>query len=210
MLDWMIIIYCILFLGCASWREKLYIYSNRLLIERILLIFISVLFLIVKLSYFEDIFSNIFQLRTFEVSLLGLEYMLFYNLLIQKIIDNQNPDQKNTRVQKRLLYKLPLVGMLSGIAINNYYGQLSTNVLFLIYVIFLLVLLYKNFKKSILGWHGLIFSILTITLFSLRIGYSVVLYDISSLLSDVVFTLSVFVMLEIYNQKGVKKCQAIV
>ena len=210
MLDWIIIIYSILFLGCASWRERSYIHSNRFLIERIFLIFIAFLFLFVKLSYFENIFSNIFLLKTIEVSLLGLAYMLFYNLLIQKIIDHQNPDDKNIRVQKRLLYKLPIVGMLSGIAINNYYGQLSTNVLFLIYVIFLLVLLYKNFKKSILGWQGLIFSILTITLFLIRIGYSVVLYDLSSLLSDVVFTLSVFVMLEIYNQKGVKKCPTIV
>ena len=207
MLDWIIIIYSILFLGCASWREKLYLRSNRFLIERILLIFIAFLFLIVKLSYFEDIFSNIFQLKTVEVSLLGLAYMLFYNLLIQKIIDYQNSDHKNARVQKRLLYKLPLVGMLSGIAINNYYGQLPTNLLFLIYVLFLLALIYKNFKKSIVGWSGLIFSILTITFFLSRIGYSIVLYDLPSLLSDMVFTLSVFVMLEIFNQKVLKNAK---
>ena len=207
MLDWIIITYSILFLGCASWRERQYLRSNRFLIERILLIFIAFLFLIVKLSYFEDIFSNIFQLKTFEVSLLGLAYMLFYNLLIQKIIDYQNFDHKNARVQKRLLYKLPLVGMLSGIAINNYYGQMPTNLLFMIYVLFLLVLIYKNFKKAIVGWQGLIFSILTIMLFLSRMGYSVLLYDLSSLLSDVVFTLSVFVMLEIFNQKVLKNAK---
>ncbi|OFZ57506.1 MAG: hypothetical protein A2328_10270 [Bdellovibrionales bacterium RIFOXYB2_FULL_36_6] len=163
-----------------------------------------------KLSYVEDILSSYFQLKVLEVSLLGLAYMLFYNLFIRKIIENQTSEHKNTRVQKRLLYKLPLVGMLSGVVLNNYYGQFFTNFLFLVYVVLLLALLFRAFKKFIMGWHGLIFFILTITLFVIRIRHRIIFYDFSSFISDVVFTLSVFVMLEIYNQKGVNKCQAIV
>lgn len=210
MFDRMIIIYGILFLGCALWRERQYVRTQGLLAERILLIFSAIVFLIMKLSYFENVFSSFFQLKAFEALLLGLAYMLFYNLLIREILKRQALDNKNSRVQKRLLYKLPLVGMLSGIALNNYYGQFYTNFLFLIYVIFLLALLYKFFKKFIFTWLGLIFSLLTIALFVIRIGHEVILYDFLSFFSDVIFSLSILVMLEIYHLKGVKKCQATV
>ncbi len=206
MLDGMIIFYSVLFTGCATWREGLYIRFHKIQIERIILLFTTLLFLNIKLTYFENMFPGFIQFKAYESAMLGLIYMLFYNLLIRKIISRNLQEHNNIRVQKRLLYKLPLVGILSGIALNNYSGLLYTNLLFIVYVLLLIVLLVIYFKENINRIFLLLFIIWTVAWFILRIGFSSILYDYFTWIADVFFSLSVFAMLEIYKNEGVKKC----